>query len=108
MSMIMQSPIKLLCNMHHLYIICITLYFHSLIHTTMTSIVQRPSMDVILTKLTETDKQYSQPLNRVINSNEEETLMISPVRYGIYRQRHRYRNDKHRKKQHCSKKSCSH
>ncbi|TNN18605.1 hypothetical protein EWB00_010085 [Schistosoma japonicum] len=108
MTLIMQSSTKLLCNVHHLYIICVILYFHGLIHTTMMTTVQRPSMDVILAKLTETDKQYNQLLNEMITNNEKETLMIKPVRFGIYRRRNRRRNDKRHKKQKCSKKDCSH
>ncbi|KAH8878487.1 hypothetical protein KSF78_0005570 [Schistosoma japonicum] len=70
----------------------------------MMTTVQRPSMDVILAKLTETDKQYNQLLNEMINNNEKETLMIKPVRFGIYRRRNRRRNHKRHKKQKCSKK----
>ncbi|CAH8558303.1 unnamed protein product [Schistosoma bovis] len=87
--------------MNHLrllfYISC-SLYFNCFIQSTMTYTIQQSSMNHIDLKMKEIEEQNNLWKNQVQHDNESQSLMISPVRFGVWKKSKR--NGKHKRNRH--------
>ncbi|CAH8554730.1 unnamed protein product [Schistosoma guineensis] len=87
--------------MNHLrllfYISC-SLYFNCFIQSTVTYTIQQSSMNRIDVKVKEIDEQNNLWKNQVQHDNESQSLMISPVRFGVWKKSKR--NGKHKRNKH--------
>ncbi|CAH8542540.1 unnamed protein product [Schistosoma rodhaini] len=73
--------------------ISFALYFNDFIQTSMSSTIQYPSMNQIFSKV----KEIEDSKNEVFNESESKTLVIHPVRSGLFRRSRRNDKDKHNK-----------
>ncbi|CAH8571889.1 unnamed protein product [Schistosoma rodhaini] len=73
--------------------ISFALYFYDFIQPSTTSTIHYPSINQIFSKV----EEIEDPKNKVFNETEPETLMISPVRSGLFRRSRRNDKDKHNK-----------